>query len=272
MITADLHNHTLYSHGKDTPKDMWESAKAKGITLFGFTEHSPRPNDYTYTNEYREKLTKFFPQYVAEVEELKQANPNQVLLGIEMDWMEKELDFIKNAINAYNFDYVIGSVHFLKTWGYDDDPKDWKNLNQDNCHEHYTSYFQTVTKMAQSGLFNIAAHLDLIKIFSIEHFKPWIKTQSAQNIVGDTLNAIKNANMSLEISSAGLRKICKEIYPCPEIMNLAKELKLPISFGSDAHNVNDVAADFDKLASYAREYNYDHSVWFANGQMFIRDF
>ncbi len=272
MITADLHNHTLYSHGKDSVEAMWKSAQDKGISLFGFTEHSPRPNNYTYTNEYREKLTKFFPKYVAEVLSLKQLYPEQILLGIEMDWMEKEVDFIKKALGSYDFDYVIGSVHFLKTWGYDDDPMDWKKLNQDNCHIHYANYFKTVGKMASSGLFNIAAHLDLIKIFSIEYFGPWIKTAKAQNIVGDTLTKIKEAHMSLEVSSAGLRKVCKEIYPCPEIMQMAKELKLPISFGSDAHNVNDVGADFDKLALYARKYDYEHSVWFCQGQMFTREF
>ncbi len=272
MITADLHNHTLYSHGKDTPAAMWDAARAKGITLFGFAEHSPRPHNYTYTNEYRDRLTKYFPQYVAEVQALKAAYPGQVLLAIEMDWMEKEQEFIKNSICEYDFDYVIGSVHFLQTWGYDDDPKDWQSLRSDSCHEHYANYFQTVRKMAQSKLFNIAAHLDLIKIFSIEPFSAWIKTKAAQNLVGDALNDIKAAEMSLEISSAGLRKICKEIYPCPEIMTLAAEIGLPISFASDAHNVKDVAADFDKLANYARAYGYEHSVWFCQGQMFTREF
>ncbi len=272
MINADLHNHTLYSHGKDTPKAMWEAAQKKGIELFGFTEHSPRPHNYTYTNEYRDKLTKFFPQYVSEVKELQKAFPGQVLLGIEMDWMEKELDFIKNALNAYNFDYVIGSVHFLQTWGYDDDPKDWQSLRKNHCHEHYVNYFQTTRRMAESKLFNIAGHIDLIKIFSIDYFNTWVSLPQAQNVIGDALLAVKDAGMALEISSAGLRKMCKEIYPGPHIMALAAEIQLPISFGSDAHNVKDVGADFDKLAQYARSYGYEHSVWFCQGNVFEREF
>ncbi len=272
MITADLHNHTLYSHGLDTPKVMWESAKAKGIELFGFTEHSPRPQNYTYTNEYREKLTKYFPQYVKEVQELKIAHPDQVLLGIEMDWMEKEQDFIKTALAAYDFDYNIGSVHFLENWGYDDNPNGWQSVRTTERFEHYSNYFKTVAEMAKSGLFNIVGHLDLIKIYSIETFNEWVKDKNSQNLIAEALDEVKKADMAMEISSAGLRKLCKEIYPGPIIMGLAKDLNVPISFGSDAHNKNDVAADFDKLEQYAKSYGYTHSVWFNKGSMFERGF
>ncbi len=272
MITADLHIHTVYSHGKDTPRAMWESAKKKGIELLGFTEHSPRPENYTYTNEYREKLIKFFPQYVQEVQELKLENPGQILLGIEMDWMENDVPFIEKALSDYDFDYRIGSVHFLQTWGYDDDPSDWKSLHTHHCHEHYEAYFTTVRAMANSGLFHIAGHLDLIKIFTIECFRDWIKNPAAQVLVAEALKAIKNAGMALEVSSAGLRKPCREIYPGPQIMSLAAEIGVPITFASDAHNVQDVGADFMNLEMYARSYGYKHSLWFCQGEVFERAF
>ncbi len=267
MITADLHTHTHYSHGKDTPADMWASAQQKGITLLGFSEHSPRPQNYTYSNEYREKLTKFFPQYVAEVQELKEKFPGQVLLGIEMDWFEKDIPFTKEALASHDFDYVIGSVHFLETWGYDDLSSDWVSLKKNHCHEHYVRYFTTMRKMVDSGLFNIAAHLDLIKIFSIDTFREWIVQKESLLLVAEVLQAMMLNGMALEISSAGLRKMCKEIYPCPQIMALAKDLYVPITFASDAHNVNDVAADFDVLEKYARSFGYDHSVYFCKNVM-----
>ncbi len=267
MITADLHTHTLYSHGQDTPAAMWASAQQKGITLMGFSEHSPRPTNYTYSNEYRDKLSRMFPQYVAEVQELKAKFPGQVLLGIEMDWMEKEEAFIKEALSAYPFDYVIGSVHFLDTWGYDDLSSDWMSLKKNHCNEHYEHYFKTLRRMAESGLFNIAAHLDLIKIFSIDQFREWIAQRDSLILVAEALQAMMLNGVALEVSSAGLRKMCQEIYPGPMIMSLAKELHVPITFASDAHSVNDVAADFDKLAAYARSYGYDHSVYFCNNVM-----
>ena len=272
MITADLHTHTLYSHGKDTPAAMWAAAQTKGITLLGFTEHSPRPQNYNYTHEYREHLVKHFPQYVAEVQDLQHQYPGQVLLGMEMDWMEKELDFIKKSITAYNFDYLIGSVHFLQTWGYDDDPGDWKSLAAADHHQHYAAYFLTLRRMAESGLFNIAAHLDLIKIFSVQAFSAWIIEDSHLDLVRDALVAVRQSGMALEVSSAGLRKPCKEIYPGPRIMALAADLGVDITIASDAHNVGDVAHAFEQLERYARSFGYGHSVCFDKGQKFKREF
>ncbi len=272
MITADVHTHTLYAHGKDTPQDMWAAAQAKGITLYGFSEHSPRPHDYNYTHEYRERLAHYFPQYVAEVQALQQEFPQQILLGMEMDWMEKERDFIEKAITAYDFDYLIGSVHFLEYWGYDDTAQDWLQLNAQSNNAHYTAYFHTWQRMIESGLFHIAAHPDLIKIFSIEAFTAWIARPESLQLVGEALSALKKANMAMEISSAGLRKPCREIYPCASIMALAADIGVSISFASDAHSVEDVAADFDILAAYARKYGYAHSVWYCKGHMYEREF
>ncbi len=272
MIRTDLHNHTLYSHGRNTPRQMWQAAQEKGVELFGFSEHSPRPLDYTYTQEYRDRLTKYFPQYVREVQELQQEFPGQVLFGMEMDWFDNELEFIQKSLGEYDFDYLIGSVHFLKQWGYDDQASHWECLSVEQCYEHYNQYFTTLTNMANSGLFNIAAHLDLIKIFSIDIFRQWIVKPNNIKLVGDALSVIKQQGMALEISSAGLRKMCREIYPCKEIMTLAADMALPISFASDAHNVHDVAADFDKLEAYARVYGYTHSVWFCRNKMHEQEF
>ena len=272
MITADLHNHTLYSHAKDTPADMFAAARAKGITLFGFTEHSPRPQGYDYPSEYREHLTRHFPDYVHEVNELKAQYPGQVLLGMEMDWLDGEDAFIRKAITAYDFDYLIGSVHFLRHWGYDARQGDWETIADAARREHYAAYFATLRRMAESGLFQIAAHLDLIKIFSIDAFRAWLEEDSHMDLVRDALVAVRDAGMAMEISSAGLRKPCKEIYPGPRIMGLAADLGVPIVFSSDAHNVSDVAHAFDQLEAYARSFSYDHSVWYEKGQRHQRAF
>ena len=71
MITADLHSHTRYSHGASTPQEMYAAACTAGLKLLGFTEHSPRPLGFDYTNEYREQLSRFMPTYAREVCELR---------------------------------------------------------------------------------------------------------------------------------------------------------------------------------------------------------
>lgn len=272
MISIDLHSHTKYSHGKDTPAAMYAAARAKGIALFGFSEHSPRPLGYDYTHEYREHLTRSFPTYVREVLELQQCDPDGVLLGMEMDWMDAEENFVRKAVRAYDFDYLLGSVHFLKTWGYDDDPGDWKDLPTETYFRRYEEYFLTLANMARSGLFNIASHPDLIKIFSVDAFRRWLSEGSHTDMIRDALAAIRDAGMAMEISSAGLRKACREIYPGPVIMRLAADLGVPITFGSDAHNAGDVAYGFDRLEAYARSFGYTTSVWFRKGERYEQPF
>lgn len=270
MITVDLHTHTKYSHGADTPADMFAAARAKGITLYGFSEHSPRPHSYNYTHEYREHLTKHFPVYVREVQELQEQYPDNILLGMEMDWMDSERDFIQNSITAYNFDYLIGSVHFLQTWGYDDDPGDWEKLQKEEYSPRYEEYFLTLARMARSGLFQIAAHPDLIKIFSVDVFNRWLADPTSADYIRDALRAIKDNGMAMEVSTAGLRKPCKECYPGPIIMRMAADMGVPISLGSDAHNVNHTCFSFDFLEDYVKSFGYSESLWFCRGQVYSR--
>ena len=70
----------------------------------------------------------------------------------------------------------------------------------------------------------------------------------------------------MEISSAGLRKPCKEIYPGPVLMRMANDLDLPITFASDAHCINTVGYAFDQLADYANKFGFTHSQYYCDGK------
>lgn len=270
MISADLHLHTCYSHGNNTPFEMAVSAASAGLKLAGFTEHSPRPDGYNYTHEYRAQLTRFLPAYVREVRQLKDvARENdgcQVLLGLEMDWMNGEETFIEKSIHAYPYDYIIGSVHFIGHWGFDDGLGPWEDASQEQCENWYSQYFTAWRNMLASGFFQIAAHPDLIKIFSREQFHIWLQKPQSQEQISQCLRVLRNQGMAMEISSAGLRKACREIYPSRPIMQMATELDVPITFASDAHCMSDVARDFDILAQYARDFGYTSQRVYDNGR------
>jgi histidinol-phosphatase (PHP family) len=252
---------------------MYEAALARGLTLVGFSEHSPRPPGFDYTHEYREHLTRHLPDYEREVLALKAA-PRQgsngtcsVLYGMEMDWLDGQEEFTREACKAHDFDYLLGSVHFVGHWGFDDGREAWEGLSQEECEAHYVAYFTAWEAMLRSGLFSIAAHPDLIKIFSIGQFRVWLDKPSSRVMLRRSLLALKQAGMSMEISSAGLRKACKEIYPAPQIMSLAAELGLSVSFASDAHRTDDVAGDFIRLAAYTRSFGFTRHVYFEKGRV-----
>lgn len=266
MIRADLHNHTCHSHARDTVRAMFETARDKGLAFYGFSEHSARPLGYDYKppTEYRERLAATFSDYVSEVRELRDRTPDggpQVLLGLELDWLPAERPFLEKAARAANFDYIIGGIHFLQTWPFDADAADWAALPDETCHAHYVAYFDAFTALAQSGLVNIIAHPDIIKIYSRPRFERWLAQKDGANTdrVRHALTALRDNGLLMEISSAGLRKACGEIYPGPAIMTLAADLGVDIAFSSDAHCTEHVAFAFDQLARYAASYGYQES-------------
>ncbi len=268
MLLADLHTHTLHSHAKNSAREMLDAAWGKGLKIFGFSEHSPRPAQYAYPEDYQEKLEAGFAGYVAEVLELKKGCPEgrKVLLGLEVDFLPQELDFARGLCAAWPFDYVIGGLHFQKLWGFDYMQTDWDAMPPERRFAAYAQYYRDLADMCSCGLFNIAAHPDLIKIFSRESFTLWLETDEAVTLVRAALEAMARHGVAMEVSSAGLRKPCQEIYPGPKIMALAKDLNLPLVISSDAHNVNDVAYAFDRLEAYAGSFGYRSSLIFEGGR------
>ena len=270
MIRADLHTHTSHSHARDSVRQMFEAGREKGLLVQGFSEHSPRPEGYDYPSEYRDHLAATFREYLSEVEELKKEQEAQgvtVLLGLEVDWLEEEVPFIRRMVESYPYDYLIAGIHFLGRWGFDATSCDWDRLGREEKFHQYARYYRTMKAMAESRLFNIVAHPDLIKIFSVDDFRRWLSLPASMDLVGDALTAVRDAGMAMEISSAGLRKPCHEIYPGPEILHLARQIGLPITFASDSHATEQVAWNFDALARCAAFEGWRESMVFRRGEV-----
>ena len=268
-ITADLHTHTHHSHGQASVEDMYRAGRARQLSIIGFSEHSPRPEGYTYPADYQEKLLDEFPLYLRDVNELTRTAKDEgvtVLLGLEMDYIPAREAFARQFCSAHDFDYVIGGLHFQDTWGFDSSADDWVALSRKERFAAYARYYQDLASMCRTGLFHIAAHPDLIKLFTIKSFHCWLDTPEASGLIEQALLAMKDNGMAMEVSSAGLRKPCKEIYPCRHIMRMAAALQVSISFGSDAHCTGTPAFAFDTLARYACEYGYTQSLVFERGK------
>ena len=264
-VIADVHMHTRHSHGQASVQEMVDAARKAGLKIIGISEHSPRPQGFGYATDYQESLTRTFPDYVREVCALRDELDSlgvQVLLGTEFDYIRSREDFAREFCFAYPYDYVIGGLHFQDSWGFDSSAEEWARLSRDALFAVYTRYYQDLTAMCETGLFNVVAHPDLVKIFSKPSFDVWLEDAASLALVRQALTAAKDNGLALEISSAGLRKACNEIYPGPKIMEIARAVQVPISFGSDAHCSNTPAHAFDQLARYASTYGYTSSQVF----------
>ncbi len=267
MILADVHNHTSISHGEATAAQMYEAAQARGLRWYGFSEHSPLPPGYACPL-YHGDLAGDFPRYVEEALRLKSAGSPRVLLGMELDWIPSHMPYMRELAARWPFDYVIGGLHFLGSLAVGS-PGNWnQGESEEERHARFAAYYREMKAMARSGLMNIVAHPDFIKVRCPESFHAWLDRPGSLELIRETLCAMREGGVALEVSSAGLRKEFAEPYPAPAIMRLAVEEGVNISFGSDAHSTADVAFAFDHLAAYARSFGYARSVVFQARQPF----
>lgn len=251
-MIVDLHNHTvLCNHAEGSIDAYIDQAIKSGTKIFGFSEHAPMDFDPAYRLGFEQMQE--YENSIAEARE-KYKNEIEILLGYEVDYLEGYMD--ERVLNA-NVDYLIGSVHFIDTWGFDN-PEFIGRYEDENIDEIWQKYFDAIEKMAQSKLFDIVGHLDLIKVFK---FMP---QKNILEIAKKALIAIKEADMVLEINMAGYRKPIKEAYPSYELLQEAFKLGIPITFSSDAHAPEQVSLFAKEIIELAKDIGYTQCATFKN--------
>jgi len=249
-MRVDLHNHTTRcNHATGTMDEYIQKAIDLGIDIYGFTDHAPMD----FEPEYRMDINQII-QYENEVLNLKEKYKNKIdiLLGYEVDFMSNP-KYMESKILNSNVDYLIGSVHFLDNWGFDN-PAFLKEYENQNIDDIWINYFKTIEDMAKTSYFNIVGHLDLIKIFK------YLPNKDIKSIAYNALKQIKKSNMALEINSAGLRKPIKEQYPSKELLELAFELDIDITFSSDAHSIDQIGFKYEEVTKLAKKVGYTQCV------------
>ncbi|MCA1985478.1 MAG: histidinol-phosphatase HisJ family protein, partial [Desulfovibrio sp.] len=208
--------------------------------------------------EFQDRVRRQSARYVDAVLAARQAFPQaEILLGVEVDYVAEHEPFFDAFLHSAPFDYALGGVHFIGAWGFDFAQAEWDALDEDARHAAYQDYYALVAAMARSGRYTVAPHLDLVKLFSRETHARFLASAEGRHAVGQALDALAQAGMLLEISTAGLRKPCREIYPGPTVLGWALERGLACCPASDAHAPNQVAFAFDTLVAYAREHGVE---------------
>lgn len=251
-MRVDLHNHTkLCNHAVGEIYEYIEKAIESGTEYLGFSDHAPMDFDPKYRMNFDDM--KNYEKNILELKE-KYKDKIEILLGYEVDYLKNHMD--ERVLNA-KVDYLIGSVHFIDGWGFDN-PEFIGKYESEDIDYIWQKYFDTIEEMANTKLFDIVGHFDLIKVFK---FMP---KKDIDIIAKNALLAIKNANMVLEINGAGLRKPIKELYPSTSLLKLAFELKIPITFASDAHEPNQISLYSKEIQDIAKAVGYEECVIFHN--------
>lgn len=163
-------------------------------------------------------------------------------LGIEADFVAGAEDRTANLLQAREFDYVIGSVHFVREGAVDmDDYSVWDSGR--SVEEIWRRYFETLGEAARSGLFDVLAHPDLVKVWGAERPQPDGDLRFYYELAMD---GIAESDVAVEVSTAGLRKRAQELYPATAFLEMCLEAGAPVALSSDAHAPQDVGADYER--------------------------
>ena len=256
-MQVDLHNHTpLCNHATGSIDEYIQAAIAKGISYFGFSDHAPMDFDPHYRMSFDAMA-----DYEADVKDAKKryADAITILLGYEVDFLPGHMD--KRVLDA-EVDYLIGSVHFLQGWGFDN-PEFLAKWKEQDVNDVWKNYFETITQMVHSGYFDIVGHLDLIKVFN------FLPTLSITDLAQEALHAIKEKEMVLEINGAGLRKPVAQPYPSFELLKEAKRLNIAITLSSDAHEPSQVGLFASEITKMAYEAGYRECAYFIKKERYM---
>jgi len=249
-MIVDLHNHTtLCNHAEGEMSEYIEKAIASGTKYFGFSDHAPMDFDPKYRMSFKQMQE--YEKSVLDAKE-KYKDKVEILLAYEVDFLKGNID--ERVLKA-DVDYLIGSVHFIDEWGFDN-PEFIGHYEHEDIDVIWQKYFDAIEEMANSGLFDIVGHLDLIKVFK---FMP---KKDINEIARDALKAIKKADMVLELNMAGYRKPIKEAYPSLALLKEAFKLEIPITFSSDAHKPEQVSLFSKEITKMARDAGYSECAIF----------
>lgn len=258
MLT-DYHTHTpLCLHAEGHPREYVRQARARGLAEIGFSDHNPMPE---YFDDWRMPMSDF-PKFLEIVEEARAENPGYpIRLALECDYLVGHEPWLEKTQSLADWDYLIGSVHYISPEWAVDDPKHlsrWKG--QGAVEEIWAAYWKLYEKNIRSGFFDFFAHPDLPKKFG---FRP---EGDLRHFYEPVIQALADTKGVLEVSTAGLRKEVAEIYPSRELLVMAFAAGVPIVINSDAHAPGEVGEDFDQALRLVRGVGYRSTVRFVKRQ------
>lgn len=247
----DLHVH-VWPHGRGTPvptlgqlEQYCEKAIAEGVTEIAITEHShrfqrimdsvgpewvrPRVGGVADATEriLEDESGADLDAYVDVLQRAQEAGL-PLLIGLEVDYLPGAMGAMKAVLDDYPFDVLLGSVHWLDDWLFDafEVPAFARRWHERDLDEVFSQYVDSVLDLAQSGVVDVLAHIDVIKVAGF--VAPKLRDHEDRLVEG-----LVGTNMAIEFSSAGLRKPVESTYPSSQLLDKLLTIGLPFTTASD---------------------------------------
>jgi histidinol-phosphatase (PHP family) len=249
-VLTDYHVHLRPDNVDETPADRYLTsenaeryrtvASERGIEELGVAEHVYRFTqalDVWQHELWRHSARDDLDAYCAFVRE-----ETDLKLGIEADFIPGREDRMAELLAARDFDYVVGSIHFVGDGALDHDLYDiWSTGRSPD--RVWRTYFEWLAEAAASGMFDILAHPDIVKYWGSERPRP---DRDLRYFYEVGMEGIAESGIAVEVSTAGLHKPVGELYPARAFLEMVLEAGNPIALSSDAHRPDDLGRDYEQ--------------------------
>ncbi len=249
MIRSNFHTHTAFCDGKNTPRELVEKAVEIGFDKLGFSGHSftPFDADYCMSPEATER-------YITEINTLKGefAERLTVFCGIEQD--------IFSQIERERFDYVIGSVHYIKLGGKYLPVDLSAEITADIIRSHFSrdfdsyadAYFETVSEVCERTKCDIIGHIDLIMKYADS--LDFSQTDRYLYAAESAIKALCAYNVPFEINTGAMSRGVRTVpYPTVELLQMINVNGGSIIISSDCHDKSYLDFGFETAAELAKQ-------------------
>ncbi|MEG0070901.1 MAG: histidinol-phosphatase [Raoultibacter sp.] len=240
MELVTTHVHTNFcGHAVGSVEEMVAAASAAGISTMAITEHyylSSAFDGRDYLSMHADRVD----EYCAAVEAARAAHPEvEVLLGTELDWLGEDEDRTITDAELERFDVVLGSVHFVDRWPFDDPAQrgHWEEVGADDIWRRYFELW--CNAVLSTRPFTIMSHPDLVKKFD---YRPSFDPQS---LYQEAAEAAHEAGRLVEVNTSGSYYACKEMFPAQDLLREFCRAGIPCTVGTDAHDPAFVARDIE---------------------------
>jgi histidinol-phosphatase (PHP family) len=258
-VLTDYHVHLRPDELSNTAAEAFTAANAeryrevaaeRGIEELGVAEHVYRFTaaldvwDHELWRRHALDDIDAYCSFVREETDLK--------LGIEADFIPGREDRMRALLEERDWDYVVGSIHFLAEGALDYDKYDVWNSGRSPDHV-WRTYFTWLGELAATGMYDVLAHPDLVKHWGKE--RPWPE-KDLRFYYDIAMEQIADSGIAVEVSTAGLRKPVGEIYPSSAFLEMIVDAGNPIALSSDAHTTDHLGYGYEEAVQFLA----DHGV------------
>lgn len=273
MQLANHHAHSHFSDGRLTPEEYLKNAIDQRLLSYGFADHAPIPLD-----NFRAMEMDQLDAYLAEVDRLKAQYEAQIQVykSLEVDYIPGVINIHSPHVVAADLDYTVGAVHFVerfangRPWGFEASHENFQRgideVFDGDVRQAISRYYALIREMVTEHCPDVVAHLDRIKKLNkgdryFSEDEDWYRQE-----VLETLVLIAGSGAVMEVNTKGFyKKEIEETYPGKWVLQVARELNIPVHLSSDAHHPDDITKGFEFAGGVLKDIGYRTTCIFLDG-------